>query len=66
MGVCGLDNACVLDSSLLTVKTEEGRKIIHAFISSHLDYCNALYVNVSQSSLQRVHHVASALVTCSV
>ncbi len=41
-------------------------KAIHAFISSRLDYCNALYVGVSQSSLnhlQLVQNAAARLLT---
>ncbi len=26
-------------------------KVVHAFVSSRLDYCNALYLGVSQASL---------------
>lgn len=29
-------------------------KIMHAFISTRLDYCNALYAGVSQSSLSHL------------
>ncbi len=35
-------------------------KAIHAFISSRLDYCNAFYVSVSQSSLSRLQLVQNA------
>uniref|UniRef100_A0A8C1UC21 Reverse transcriptase domain-containing protein n=1 Tax=Cyprinus carpio TaxID=7962 RepID=A0A8C1UC21_CYPCA len=35
-------------------------KAIHAFISSRLDYCNALYVGISQSSLRRLQLVQNA------
>ena len=35
-------------------------KAIHALISSRLDYCNALYVGVSQSSLSRLQLVQNA------
>ena len=41
-------------------------KAIHALISSRLDYCNALYVGVSQSSLsglQLVQNAAARLLT---
>ncbi len=34
--------------------------IIHAFISSRLDYCNALYAGISQSSLSRLQIVQNA------
>ena len=29
-------------------------KVIHAFISSRLDYCNSLYVGIGQSELNRL------------
>ena len=35
-------------------------KAIHALISSRLDYCNALYVGVSQTSLSRLQLVQNA------
>lgn len=41
-------------------------KVIHAFISIWLDYCNALYVGVSQGSLahlQLVQNAAACLLT---
>ena len=34
--------------------------VIHAFITSQLDYCNALYFGVSQSSLTRLQLVQNA------
>ena len=34
--------------------------VIHAFITTHLDYCNALYVGVNQSSLSRLQLVQNA------
>ncbi len=41
-------------------------RVIHAFISTHLDYCNALYLGVNQASLARlqlVQNVAARLLT---
>ena len=35
-------------------------KNIHAFITTRLDYCNALYLGVSQSGLQRLQLVQNA------
>ena len=35
-------------------------RVIHAFITSRLDYCNALYFGVSQSSLTRLQLVQNA------
>lgn len=35
-------------------------KVIHAFISSRIDYCNALYTGLNQSSLNRLQLVQNA------
>ena len=35
-------------------------KVIHAFITSRLDYCNSLYVGISQSELNRLQLVQNA------
>ena len=35
-------------------------KVIHAFISSRLDYCNSLYTGISHSSLSRLQLVQNA------
>ncbi|KAK7925857.1 hypothetical protein WMY93_008167 [Mugilogobius chulae] len=35
-------------------------KAVHAFISSRIDYCNALYLGISQSSLHRLQLVQNA------
>lgn len=35
-------------------------KVIHAFITSRLDYCNSLYVGLPQSSLARLQLVQNA------
>ncbi len=35
-------------------------RLIHVFISSRLDYCNALYVGVNQASLSRLQLVQNA------
>ncbi len=43
---------------LLTCKDLE--TVIHAFISSRLDYCNALYAEISQSPLSQLHIVQNA------
>ncbi len=36
------------------------QKVIHAFISSRLDYCNALYSGISQRNLQRLQLIQNA------
>ena len=35
-------------------------KVIHSFISTKLDYCNALYIGVSKASLSRLQLVQNA------
>lgn len=35
-------------------------KVVHAFVSSRLDYCNALYLCVSQASLSRLQLVQTS------
>lgn len=35
-------------------------KVVHAFVSSHLDYCNVLYLGVSQASLSRLQLVQNS------
>ena len=44
--------------SLLT--TTDLEKLIHAFISSRLDYCNSLFTTLSRSSLHRLQLVQNA------
>ncbi len=44
--------------SFLSFKDFE--RVIHIFISSHLDYCNGLYVGISQASLTRLQMVQNA------
>ncbi|KAF7651145.1 hypothetical protein LDENG_00115480 [Lucifuga dentata] len=34
--------------------------IIHAFVSSHLDYCNSLFTCLSKASLDRLQAVQNA------
>lgn len=34
--------------------------LIHAFVFSRLDYCNSLYIGVSQASLRRLQAVQNA------
>lgn len=35
-------------------------RVIHAFITTRLDYCNALYIGVNQASLSRLQMVQNA------
>ncbi len=41
--------------SFLSYKNLE--KVIHAFITSKLDYCNSLYTGISQTALSRLQLV---------
>ena len=41
-------------------------RVIHAFVTSHLDYCNSLFVNLPSSHLmplQRIQNTAARMVT---
>ncbi len=45
---------------------KEFQIILHIFVSTHLDYCNGLYIGISQASLsrlQRVQNAAACLLT---
>jgi len=44
--------------SILTFDDME--KVVHAFVSSRLDYCNVLYLGVSQASLSRLQLVQNS------
>ena len=39
---------------------EKVEKVIHAFISSRLDYCNALYSGISMQNIQRLQLIQNA------
>ncbi len=54
---CGrIDNKA--DLTLLSTQTFE--KVIHAFVTSRLDYCNSLYYGINQSSMERLQLVQNA------
>ncbi len=44
--------------TLLSTQTFE--KVIHAFVTSRLDYCNSLYYGINQSSMERLQLVQNA------
>ncbi|XP_064646202.1 uncharacterized protein LOC135499388 [Lineus longissimus] len=48
----------------LTVGTTKA--LVHAFVTSHLDYCNALLYGITEQQYGRLQHVlnAAARVTC--
>jgi hypothetical protein len=48
------------------ISTDSCEKLIHAFVTSKLDYCNSLLINLSKcelSRLQKVQNVAARIVT---
>ena len=55
-----------ISSIRLCLSEESSITLVHAFISSRLDYCNALLVGITETSLaklQRVQNMAARLVT---
>ena len=38
----------------------EAEKLVHAFISSRLDYCNAILIGIPSKSLQRLQHIQNS------
>uniref|UniRef100_A0A3P9C069 Reverse transcriptase domain-containing protein n=1 Tax=Maylandia zebra TaxID=106582 RepID=A0A3P9C069_9CICH len=42
------------------VSSAELEKLIHAFVSSHLDYCNSLFTSLDKSSLSRLQTIQNA------
>lgn len=56
---CGLYQSCLLNKVSLVFRNWHERTV-HAIISSRMDYCNALYVSVSQLTLSRLKLVQNA------
>lgn len=42
------------------VSLAELEKVVHAFVSSRLDYCNSLFTSLDKSSLSRLQAVQNA------
>ncbi len=42
------------------LSVQDFERVIHAFISSRLDYCNSLYMGINQASLNRLQMVQNA------
>ncbi len=42
------------------LSTQSFEKVIHAFVTSRLDYCNSLYYGINQSSMERLQLVQNA------
>ena len=40
-----------------TLTLPDAEKLIHAFISSRLDYCNALFIGIPNKNLQRLQYI---------
>ncbi len=51
---------CIISKLRSILSTSELKKVIHAFISSHLDYCSLLYFGITQSCLSRLQLVPNA------
>jgi hypothetical protein len=42
------------------LSVEDLERVMHAFVTSRLDYCNALYAGINQSTLTRLQIVQNA------
>lgn len=40
---------------------QDAEKLVHAFVSSRLDYCNALFVSIPNKSLLKLQHIKNAV-----
>ena len=43
-----------------TLSLPDAEKLIHAFISSRLDYCNALLIGTPSKSIQKLQHIQNS------
>ncbi|KAF7652868.1 hypothetical protein LDENG_00091310, partial [Lucifuga dentata] len=39
---------------------KDAETLIHAFITSHLDYCNSLFIGLSKKSRRKLQHIQNA------
>jgi len=44
-----------------TLNLADAEKLIHAFVSSRLDYCNALLIGISGKSIQRLQYIQNRI-----
>lgn len=45
-----------------SLSLEDAEKLVHAFVSSRLDYCNALLIGISGRSIQRLQYIQNSAV----
>uniref|UniRef100_A0A3B1KGG3 Reverse transcriptase domain-containing protein n=1 Tax=Astyanax mexicanus TaxID=7994 RepID=A0A3B1KGG3_ASTMX len=43
-----------------TLTVSDAEKLVHAFVSSRLDYCNALFIGLPNKSLQRLQYIQNS------
>uniref|UniRef100_A0A8C1W0H1 Reverse transcriptase domain-containing protein n=2 Tax=Cyprinus carpio TaxID=7962 RepID=A0A8C1W0H1_CYPCA len=43
-----------------TLTLHDAEKLIHAFVSSRLDYCNALLIGIPSKSIQKLQHIQNS------
>ena len=66
--ICNVQHALVTDSlpSYLTANRDSAATLVHAFVTSRVDYCNAVFAaapKVTINKLQRVQNAAPRVVT---
>jgi len=44
----------------LTLTLADAEKLVHAFVSSRLDYCNALLIGITEKSLKKLQYIQNS------